>query len=65
MKPRKGDFDGMLEMRRVRVLAAPSRTFCFNELGRERGYAADIVRAIEKQLDTTHTARRSRRRARR
>ena len=53
LKPWKGDFDGMLALRRVRVLAAPSRTFFFNELGRERGYAADIVRAIEKQLNTT------------
>jgi ABC-type amino acid transport substrate-binding protein len=43
----------MLEKRLVRVLATPSRTFFFNELGRERGYAADIVRAIEKQLNTT------------
>jgi membrane-bound lytic murein transglycosylase MltF len=56
LKPWKGDFDGMLELRRVRVLAAPSRTFFFNELGRERGYAADIVRAIEKQLNTTLAA---------
>ena len=53
LKPWKGDFDGMLEKRRVRVLAVPSRTFFFNELGRERGYAVDIVRAIEKQLNTT------------
>jgi membrane-bound lytic murein transglycosylase MltF len=53
LKPWKGDFDAMLERRLVRVLAAPSRTFFFNELGRERGYAADIVRAIEKQLNTT------------
>ena len=53
LKPWKGDFDAMLERRLVRVLATPSRTFFFNELGRERGYAADIVRAIEKQLNTT------------
>jgi membrane-bound lytic murein transglycosylase MltF len=56
LKPWKGDFDAMLERRVVRVLAAPSRTFFFNELGRERGYAADIVRAIEKQLNTTLAA---------
>ena len=37
----------------VRVLAPYSRTFYFNELGRERGYAADLVRAIEKYLNTT------------
>jgi membrane-bound lytic murein transglycosylase MltF len=53
LKPRTGDFDTMLERRTVRVLAPYSRTFYFNELGRERGYAADLVRAIEKYLNTT------------
>jgi membrane-bound lytic murein transglycosylase MltF len=53
LKPRTGDFDMMLERRTVRVLAPYSRTFYFNELGRERGYAADLVRAIEKYLNTT------------
>jgi membrane-bound lytic murein transglycosylase MltF len=56
LKPSKGDFDAMLERRLVRVLAAPSRTYFFNELGRERGYAVDVVRAIEKQLNTTLAA---------
>jgi membrane-bound lytic murein transglycosylase MltF len=53
MKPWKGDFDGMLQKRLVRVLAPYSRTFYFNELGRERGYAADLVRVVEKYLNTT------------
>ncbi len=53
LKPWKGDFDGMVERRLVRVLAAYSRTFYFNELGRERGYAADLVRVVEKYLNTT------------
>ncbi len=53
LKPKMGDFDMMLERRTVRVLAPYSRTFYFNELGRERGYAADLVRAIEKYLNTT------------
>ncbi len=53
LKPWKGDFDGMVEKRLVRVLAPYSRTFYFNELGRERGYAADLVRVVEKYLNTT------------
>jgi membrane-bound lytic murein transglycosylase MltF len=52
LKPWKGDFDAMLEKRLVRVLAPYSRTFYFNELGRERGYAADLVRVVEKYLNT-------------
>ena len=51
LKPWKGDFDGMVELRRVRVLAPYSRTFYFNELGRERGYAADLVRLVETYLN--------------
>ena len=53
LKAWKGGFDVMLERRLVRVPAAPSRTFFFNELGRERGCADDIVRAIEQQLNPT------------
>jgi membrane-bound lytic murein transglycosylase MltF len=52
-KPWKGDFDAMLQKRLVRVLAPYSRTFYFNELGRERGYAADLIRVVEKYLNTT------------
>jgi membrane-bound lytic murein transglycosylase MltF len=52
MKPWKGDFDAMLEIRRVRVLAPYSRTFFFNDMGRERGYSADLVRVVEKYLNT-------------
>jgi ABC-type amino acid transport substrate-binding protein len=53
LKPRTGDFDTMLERRSVRVLAPYSRTFFFNDMGRERGYAADLVRVVEKYLNTT------------
>jgi membrane-bound lytic murein transglycosylase MltF len=56
LKPWKGDFDGMIERRYVRVLAPYSRTFFFNELGRERGYAADLVRVVEGYLNTTLAA---------
>jgi membrane-bound lytic murein transglycosylase MltF len=52
LKAVKGDFDVMLERRRVRVLAPYSRTFFFNEMGRERGYSADLVRVVEKYLNT-------------
>jgi len=47
LRPWKGDFDGMTERRHVRVLAPYSRTFFFNEMGRERGYAADLVRVVD------------------
>jgi len=46
-----GDFDVMLERRVIRVLAPYSRTFFFNERGRERGYSADLVRVFEKYLN--------------
>jgi membrane-bound lytic murein transglycosylase MltF len=48
---RTGDFDVMLENRVIRVLAPYSRTFFFNDMGRERGYAADLVRVFEKYLN--------------
>jgi membrane-bound lytic murein transglycosylase MltF len=53
LTPWKGDFDAMVEKRLVRVLAPYSRTFYFNELGRERGYSADLIRLVEKYLNTT------------
>ena len=53
LKPWNGDFDAMVERRAIRVLAPHSRTFFFNELGRERGYAADLVRVFEKQINET------------
>ena len=46
-----GDFDVMLERRVIRVLAPYSRTFFFNERGRERGYSADLVRVFEQYLN--------------
>lgn len=41
----------MLERRAIRVLAPYSRTFFFNDRGRERGYSADLVRGFEKYLN--------------
>src|SRR5262245_60490518 len=43
----KGDFDGMLERRTIRVLVPYSRTLFFNDKGRERGVTAELVRHWE------------------
>jgi membrane-bound lytic murein transglycosylase MltF len=50
-KPWSGDFDGMLERRAIRVLVPFSRSLYFNDGGRERGIAADTVRAFEDWLN--------------
>ncbi len=47
----KGDFDGMLERRYIRVLAPYSRTFYFNDKGKERGFAAELVRDFERYIN--------------
>ncbi len=47
----KGDFDRMVERRMVRVLAPYSRTFYFNDKGRERGFAAELVRDFERYIN--------------
>jgi membrane-bound lytic murein transglycosylase MltF len=47
-RPWKGDFDGMLERRTIRVLVPYSRTLYFNDKGRERGVTADQVREFER-----------------
>ena len=46
-----GDFDKMLEFRRIRVLVPPSRTLYFNDKGRERGLIGDTVRDFEQYLN--------------
>lgn len=58
---RKGDFDMMLENRVIRVLAPPSRTFYFVDKGRERGFAADLVRDFEKWVNTKYAKQLGRR----
>ena len=48
----KGDFDGMVERRQIRVLVPYSRTLYFNDKGRERGMTADLrarLRALRQQ----------------
>jgi len=44
----KGDLDGMIERRVIRVLVPYSRTLYFNDAGRERGITADNVRDFER-----------------
>jgi membrane-bound lytic murein transglycosylase MltF len=47
LAPFTGDFDGMVERRRIRVLVVPSRTFYFVDRGTQRGLAHDQGRAFE------------------
>jgi membrane-bound lytic murein transglycosylase MltF len=51
VKPAKGDFDQMLERRVIRVLAPYSRSLFFNDKGRERGLAAELVRDFERYVN--------------
>jgi membrane-bound lytic murein transglycosylase MltF len=51
VKPWKGDFDGMLERRVIRVLVPYSRTLYFVDKGRQRGVTADLVRDFEQYLN--------------
>src|SRR5262249_28328651 len=50
-KPWKGDFDQMLERRQIRVLIPYSRTLFFVDKGRERGFAAELVRDFERYIN--------------
>ena len=47
----KGDFDGMIERRFIRILVPYSRTLYYNDRGRERGIVADEVREFEKYVN--------------
>ncbi len=50
-KPWTGDFDRMLERRMIRVDVPYSRSLYFNDKGRERGLAAELVRDFERWLN--------------
>src|SRR5262245_11989586 len=50
-KPWYGDFDRMLERRMIRVDAPYSRSLYFNDKGRERGLAVELVRDFERYLN--------------
>ncbi|HEX6691201.1 MAG TPA: lytic transglycosylase F, partial [Burkholderiales bacterium] len=47
LEPWKGDFDGMLERRTIRVLVPYSRTLYFNDKGAQRGLVADSLKDFE------------------
>jgi membrane-bound lytic murein transglycosylase MltF len=47
----KGDFDGMVKRRHIRVVVPYSRTLYFNDHGRERGLTADNARDFEGYLN--------------
>jgi membrane-bound lytic murein transglycosylase MltF len=47
----RGDLDGMIERRQIRVLVPYSRTLYFNDNGRERGVTVDIFRAFERYVN--------------
>src|SRR5215472_11724105 len=49
-----GDFDKMLERRIVRVYAPFSRSLYFNDKGRERGIAVELVRDWERYLNVKY-----------
>jgi len=50
-KPWQGDFDGMLERRRIRVNIPYSRSLYFIDKGRERGIAVETVRDFERWVN--------------
>ena len=46
-----GDFDGMLERRRIRVLTSFSKTFYFLDRARQRGMTYELMKQFEKTLN--------------
>jgi membrane-bound lytic murein transglycosylase MltF len=46
-----GDFDRLLERRRIRVVVPYSRTLYFNDKGTQRGLTADLMREFEQHLN--------------
>ena len=48
VKPWKGDFNGMLERRIIRVLVPYSRTLYYVDKGHERGFTAALTRDVER-----------------
>src|SRR5512147_1475359 len=53
----KVDFDGMLERRAIRIYVPYSRSLYFVDKGRERGIAADLIRAFERWVNQKHAAK--------
>jgi membrane-bound lytic murein transglycosylase MltF len=50
-----GDFDRMLEHRRIRVIVPTSRTLYFTDKGKERGLIGDTMRDFERYLNKKYT----------
>ena len=51
MKPWKGDLDGMIGRRLIRVLVVNSKTFYFQDQGTQRGTTYDFFRVFEEDLN--------------
>jgi membrane-bound lytic murein transglycosylase MltF len=51
MRPWKGDLDGMIERRQIRVLTVPSKTGYFTDRGTQRGATYDAFRIVEEDLN--------------
>ena len=51
MKPWKGDLEGMIDRKVIRVLTTYSKTFYFMDKGTQRGAAYDIFRLFEEDLN--------------
>ena len=56
-RTRTGDFDVLLEKRIIRVDVPYSRSLYFNDKGRERGLAAELVRDFERWLNQKYAKR--------
>jgi membrane-bound lytic murein transglycosylase MltF len=53
-RPWQGDFDAMLERRKIRVLVPYSRTLYYVDKGHERGVAADLLRDFERYINNKY-----------
>jgi membrane-bound lytic murein transglycosylase MltF len=51
MQPWKGDLDGMIERRMIRVLAVPNKNSYFQDRGRQRGATYEAFRLMEQDLN--------------
>jgi membrane-bound lytic murein transglycosylase MltF len=55
IQPWKGDLDGMIERRLIRVLTVPSKITYFQDRGRQRGATYDAFRLLEQELNAQLT----------
>ena len=56
-KPWNGDFEQMLERRKIRVLVPYSRSLYYVDQGRERGLTAELVRDFERWINQRYKDR--------